>query len=67
MTKKMTMTYSQAREELDTLVEALEQPNADLGQMAEKVKRAVELVAWCREYLRSVKEESDKILTPDET
>ena len=36
------MTYQQARRELETLVEELERPDADLGQIASKVKRALD-------------------------
>ena len=39
------------------------QPNADLSEIAGKVKRAVELVAFCREYLKGLQNDADKILT----
>jgi exonuclease VII small subunit len=48
---------------LDELVKAVEQPNADLSEIAGKVKRAVELVAFCREYLKGLQNDADKILT----
>ncbi|HHV02426.1 MAG: exodeoxyribonuclease VII small subunit [Bacteroidales bacterium] len=62
MKKKTEMTYQQARQELETLVEELEQPDADLGQIASKVKRALELVAFCRNYLRKVHEDAETTL-----
>lgn len=63
MTRKSPLTYDQARAELDELVKAVEQPNADLSEIAGKVKRAVELVAFCREYLKGIQNDADKILT----
>ena len=48
MKKETGMTYQAARKELEALVEELERPNADLGQIAAKVKRALELVKFCR-------------------
>lgn len=57
------MTYLQAREALDTLVKELEVPDADLGTIAEKVKRATALVAYCRQYLRTVQEQAQEAMS----
>ncbi|HPW77841.1 MAG: exodeoxyribonuclease VII small subunit [Bacteroidetes bacterium ADurb.Bin037] len=62
MKKKTEMTYQQARRELETLVEELERPDADLGQIASKVKRALDLVSYCRNYLRKVREDAETTL-----
>ncbi|MFA5301084.1 MAG: exodeoxyribonuclease VII small subunit [Bacteroidales bacterium] len=62
MKKKTEMTYEQAREELDILVASLEQPDADLGVISAKVKRALELVAFCKDYLHKVQEDAEKTL-----
>ena len=43
-------------------MEELERPNADLGQIAAKVKRALELVKFCRDYLYKVQEDADTLL-----
>lgn len=59
---KQEMTYEQARAELDALVKALEEPQADLGRMTTQVKRAVDLIAFCRDYLRTLTQEVDKVL-----
>ncbi len=62
MNKKTEITYLQARQELQSLAEDLEKPDADLGQIASKVKRALELVTYCRNYLRKVQEDTETII-----
>jgi len=62
MKKKTELTYEQAREELDTLVTSLERPDADLGMISAKVKRALELIAYCKDYLHQVQEDAEKTL-----
>lgn len=62
MKKETGMTYQAARKELEALVEELERPNADLGQIAAKVKRALELVKFCGDYLYKVQEDADTLL-----
>ncbi|MCB0681497.1 MAG: exodeoxyribonuclease VII small subunit, partial [Saprospiraceae bacterium] len=52
-------SYEAAYAELLTIVEALRQEPSDLDQMIEQVKRAQELIAFCREKLRSAEEELD--------
>ncbi|HOO42233.1 MAG TPA: exodeoxyribonuclease VII small subunit [Bacteroidales bacterium] len=66
MKKKTELNYEQAREELDTLVTSLEQPDADLGVIGAKVKRALELVAFCKDYLHQVQEDAEKALDSHE-
>lgn len=66
MKKKTELSYDQAREELDILVSSLEQPDADLGMISAKVKRALELVSYCRDYLHQVQEDAEKTLDSNE-
>ncbi|HOO69036.1 MAG: exodeoxyribonuclease VII small subunit [Bacteroidales bacterium] len=66
MKKKTELSYEQAREELDILVSSLEQPDADLGMISAKVKRALELVSYCRDYLHQVQEDAEKTLDSNE-
>lgn len=56
-------SYQKAREELDALVAEIEQPQTDLGQITDKIKRATLLVTYCRNYLRTLQEETDKMLS----
>ena len=51
------MTYSKAHSELEKLVEAIEQDEIQVDVLAEKVKQARELIAFCEEKLRNVEAE----------
>ena len=51
------MTYSKAHSELEKLVEAIEQDEIQVDVLAEKVKTARELIAFCEEKLRKVEAE----------
>lgn len=48
------MTYSAALKELESLLEELRGPAVDLDALEKKVKRASELIVWCRQRLRKV-------------
>ncbi|MFY9116774.1 MAG: exodeoxyribonuclease VII small subunit [Bacteroidales bacterium] len=63
MKKEKDLTYPAARKELEKIVEELERPDADLGIIAAKVKRALELVTFCREYLHKVQEDAETLLS----
>lgn len=59
MKKEKDLTYPAARKELEKIVEELERPDADLGIIAAKVKRALELVTFagniCTKYRKMQK------------
>ena len=55
--KKDGITYEQAIQELADIQLALENNEISIDQLTEKVKRANELVQFCREKLRGI--ESD--------
>ena len=59
MSNQAPENYEAAYAELLTIVEALRQEPSDLDQMIEQVKRAQELIAFCREKLRKAEEELD--------
>lgn len=48
--------YSKAVAELDEIVNKVEDPNTSLDDIGNLVKRSKELIAACREYLRSVRD-----------
>ncbi|MCB0621471.1 MAG: exodeoxyribonuclease VII small subunit, partial [Saprospiraceae bacterium] len=48
MSNQAPESYEAAYAELLTIVEALRQEPSDLDQMIEQVKRAQELIAFCR-------------------
>ncbi|MGB3617394.1 MAG: exodeoxyribonuclease VII small subunit [Catalinimonas sp.] len=51
-----------AREELDELLESLEADKTDVEELLGKVRRARELIDFCRTRLRTVGEEIDDLL-----
>lgn len=58
----MDLTYKSAKEELDALVAGMEAEDADIDELAQKVRRACELIEWCQARLRTTGEEVDKAL-----
>ncbi|MEA5062336.1 MAG: exodeoxyribonuclease VII small subunit [Petrimonas sp.] len=56
------LTYSQAKQELEKIVLAIESGELDVDALTEKVKRASELIAFCKEKLTKTDEELQKIL-----
>ena len=63
MAKKNTkLNYKDAIEELNTIVNKLKQDDVSVDTLVEDVKRAQELLAFCKEILRKTDEELDKIV-----
>lgn len=60
--KESALTYSQAKQELEEIVSAIESENLNVDALTEKVKRASELIAFCKEKLTKTDEELQKIL-----
>lgn len=59
-------TYESAYAELQEIVTALENETISVDELALKVKRATQLVAFCQEKLKSTEAELDKIIkTPE--
>ena len=60
------LTYESAYAELQEIVTALENETISVDELAIKVKRATQLVAFCQEKLKSTEAELDKIIkTPE--
>ena len=53
--------YAKAIEELEKLVAKVEDPSTALGDIDTCIKRSDELVAGCREYLRTTREKLEKL------
>ncbi|MEM7573684.1 MAG: exodeoxyribonuclease VII small subunit [Bacteroidota bacterium] len=51
---KSNMTYEAALAELNQLLEELEQPPGNIDQLGKRVKRAKELIQFCRNKLRDL-------------
>ena len=53
--------YSKALEELEAIAKKVEDPATALGDIDRYITRADELVAACREYLRTAREGIDNV------
>ncbi len=56
------LTYEQAFEELRIIASEIEDETVSVDVLAEKVKRASELIAYCQTKLRSTEVEVNKII-----
>lgn len=56
------MTYTQAKKELEEIVYSIESGELDVDTLTEKVKRAAELIAFCKDKLTKTDKELQKIL-----
>ncbi|MCB0588467.1 MAG: exodeoxyribonuclease VII small subunit [Phaeodactylibacter sp.] len=52
----MKLTYEAALEELQQIVADLQEDAIGVDELSDKVKRAAELIAYCREKLRTTEE-----------
>jgi len=57
-----SMTYEQAFEELRIIASEIEDETVSVDVLAEKVKRASELITFCQAKLRSTEVEVNKII-----
>jgi exodeoxyribonuclease VII small subunit len=56
------MTYTQAKNELEQIVQSIESNELDVDALTDKVKRAAELITLCKEKLTKTDKELQKIL-----
>lgn len=61
MAKKTKITYSEAIEELEQILERLRNGEIAINELAPTIKRAKELVEECRRQLTHTQEELQKI------
>ena len=54
---KKKLSYTEALNELETIVDKLEDDKTDIDQLSKLTHRATELVNYCREKLRSTEKE----------
>jgi exodeoxyribonuclease VII small subunit len=57
-----SMTYEQAFEELKNIAAEIEDETVSVDVLADKVKRASELISFCQNKLRSTESEVNKII-----
>lgn len=60
--KQDALTYEQATEELQQIIADIESGEISVDILSEKVKRAAELIAFCKEKLTSTENDVQKIL-----
>ncbi len=63
---KKTIGYSEAVIEIEQILQQIEEGELDVDQLAEKVKRATELIKICKLKLRNTEDEVNKILEDSE-
>ena len=59
---KETLTYTEAFEELKTIVDQLENDSVSMDELTEKMKRATVLMKICRDKLTKTEEEVNKTI-----
>lgn len=60
---KSKLTYASAIDELESIVREIESGEIDVDILTSKVKRASELIRYCRDSLRHTQKEVDKTLS----
>ena len=57
---KTNLTYKKAYNELEKIVKEIEAEETQLDTLSEKIKRATELIEFCKTKLRTTEEEFEK-------
>lgn len=60
------MSYGESVQELEAILSRLRGVDVDIDSLAVDVKRATELIAYCRQRLAGVEDEVDRILQKEE-
>ena len=63
MAEMEKMTYAQALQELENIIQEIESENVAVDELTEKVKRAAILIRWCKNRLKKTETEVKKVLT----
>jgi len=61
MTKK-TVKYSEAIEEVEKIINQIESNELDIDELTEKIRRASELLKFCKQKLHFTEQEIQKII-----
>lgn len=64
--KNKEINYQDALNELEAIVSAIEEDDLDIDKLSEEVKRALELIQYCRQKLRNTEEDIQKAFDGDE-
>lgn len=60
--RESKLTYTKAKHELEEIVKAIESGNLDVDALTDKVKRASELIAFCKNKLTATDQDLQKLL-----
>lgn len=63
---KITLTYEQALDELESIVAAVEGGQLPIGQLTTQIKRGQELLAHCKNQLQKVRKDVQTILDDEQ-
>ena len=63
MSKNKQLTYSLALTELQEIISEIESEEINVDTLAEKVKKATELIKFCKSRLRNTEDEVKKVLS----
>lgn len=63
MAPKKKETYSEAMKRLETIVSQIDGNELDIDQLADKIKEANEIIAFCQEKLTRTDQEVEKLLS----
>jgi len=58
--------YEEVYAELEALVKKIEDPERDLSSIGRDVKKAMELIRWCRDYVRGSQEQVEQLLKDED-
>lgn len=58
--------YEEVYAELEALIAAIEDPERDLSAVGADVKKAMALIAWCRDYIRGSQAEIEKLMQAED-
>ena len=57
--------YEEKYAELEALVAGIEDPSRDLSLISADVKKAMELIKWCRGYIRGSQQQIETLMKED--
>lgn len=55
-------SYEEVFAGLEELVKKIEDPERDLSAIGADVKKATEMIAWCRDYIRGSEEAIEQLM-----
>ena len=61
MSQMSNISYTEAMAEIEKILNSLQSADCDVELLAQKVKRAAELISLCRTKLRKAEQEVEKL------